>query len=273
LPDVSVVVATRDRTAALEACLTALDAGTAAGRVEVVVVDDGSADADAVASVVASHAGARLVRQAAAGPASARNAGAGSARGAILCFTDDDCVPERDWAEGLAAAIAQGAEVVAGTTLSAGGALADAAELIAHAPAMLEPFAPSNNLACTRALFEAFPFDATYPDAAGEDRDWCARVVAAGHELRFTADARLQHRQELTLGSFLARQVRYGQAAYRYRRRHAGGRVAPAAFYAALLRRAFGHGVSVGALVATAQVATALGFISARIGDARAGAW
>jgi hypothetical protein len=32
-------------------------------------------------------------------------------------------------------------------------------------------FAATNNLACTRAVFEATPFDESYPRAAGEDRD------------------------------------------------------------------------------------------------------
>src|SRR5262249_8052963 len=102
---ISVVVPTRDRLAALEACLGSLHPQTFAGLLEVVVVDDGSVAADQVARTVARHANARLVRQGAAGPASARNAGARHADGETLCFTDDDCLPQVDWVEELVAAI------------------------------------------------------------------------------------------------------------------------------------------------------------------------
>jgi glycosyltransferase involved in cell wall biosynthesis len=263
LPLVSVVVPTRDRPAALRLCLAALAAQTVLERLEVVVVDDGSGLA-----VTADYPFAMVVRFDGRGPAAARNEGARRARGAILCFTDDDCVPDPDWAEGLAAAIERGADAVGGSTIGAGGVLADASELVALAPASAGvPFVPSNNLACTRAAFAAVPFDEAYPHAAGEDREWCARLVEAGYVLRVEPSARLIHRQELTLWGFLARQVRYGEGAYRFRSR-GGGRAAlePAGFYVGLLRKGFAHGLTVGILVAAAQAATALGFIRASIG-------
>ena len=100
-PAISVVVPTRDRPAALGACLAALDGQTFDEPLEVVVVDDGSDAADWIAGIVARHPNARLVRQRGAGPAAARNAGARQAGGETLCFTDDDCVPQmtgsRNW--------------------------------------------------------------------------------------------------------------------------------------------------------------------------------
>jgi glycosyltransferase involved in cell wall biosynthesis len=267
---ISVIVPTRDRPAALSACLAALDAQTVIDQLEVVVVDDGSAAENEVAAVVAGHAGFMLVRLAGTGPAAARNAGARRARGTILCFTDDDCVPATDWAEKLSEAIEAGADAVAGGTLGVGGALADASEVISGAPAAAEPFAPSNNLACTRAAFEAVPFDESYRHAAAEDREWCARLVAAGYVLRSQQSARIVHRQQLTLSSFLSRQVRYGEGAYRFRKT-ARRPLEPAGFYAALVRRAFARGFTVGLLVALAQVATALGWVVGRAALRREG--
>ena len=259
-PSISVVVPTRDRPAELEACLAALDAQTVFERLEVVVVDDGSVAAENVADIVARHPNATLVRRGGAGPAAARNAGAQKARGETLCFTDDDCLPEVDWAEELMVAIGQGADAVAGRTLNPPGALADASEVISRAPAAAsEPFAPSNNLACRKAVFEAVPFDESYRRAAAEDRDWCARLVAAGHSLRSQPSARILHQPHLTLSSFLRRQVRYGEGAYRFRSK-AGRGLEPTRFYAALVRRAFRRGFTVGVLVALAQIATALGW-------------
>jgi glycosyltransferase involved in cell wall biosynthesis len=258
-PSISVVVPTRDRPSALEACLAALDAQTLADGVEVVVVDDGSIAADQVAAVVARHPGARLVRQNGAGPAAARNIGARDARGETLCFTDDDCVPEEDWVEQLTLAIAEGADAVAGRTVNPPGALSAASEVISAAPAAAEPFAPSNNLACRKAVFESVPFDESYRDAAAEDREWCTRLVGSGHTLRSQPAAVVHHHAQLTLTSFLRRQVRYGRGAYRYRsttRR----RLEPGRFYAALVRRGFRRGFRAGVLVGLAQAATAVGW-------------
>lgn len=258
-PSISVVVPTRDRVQALETCLAALDRQTLAERIEVVVVDDGSVAAEEVAGVVGAHPRVRLVRRDGAGPAAARNAGAREARGEMLCFTDDDCVPESDWVEQLAAAIREGTDAVAGRTVNPPGALGAAAEVISAAPAAAEPFAPSNNLACTRAAFEAVSFDESYRDAAAEDRDWCTRLVASGFTLRSQPSAVVHHRARLTLSTFFRRQVRYGRGAYRYRR-SARRRLEPGGFYLALVRRAFGRGFGAGVLVVLAQAATAAGW-------------
>jgi glycosyltransferase involved in cell wall biosynthesis len=264
-PAVSVVVPTRDRLTALEACLGALDRQTFAERLEVVVVDDGSIAGDEVARIVARHANARLVQQSAAGPAAARNAGARHAGGETLCFTDDDCLPQVDWVEELMVAIDDGADAVAGWTLNPPGALAAASEIISRAPALAsEPFAPSNNLACRKAVFEAVPFDESYQRAAAEDRDWCLRLIATGHTLRSQPSARILHQPNLTLSSFLRRQVRYGHGAYRFRRK-AERELEPLGFYLALIRRGFARGFTVGFLVSLAQLATALGWTRGRL--------
>lgn len=268
-PSISVVVPTRDRPAALEACLAALDAQTVADSLEVIVVDDGSVAADTIAHVVARHPKARLVRQRGAGPAAARNAGAREAHGQTLCFTDDDCLPEVDWVEELMVAIGKGADAVAGSTINPPGALAEASELISRAPvAAGEPFAPSNNLACKKDVFEIVPFDESYRRAAAEDRDWCASLVEAGHTLRSRPSARVLHRPHLTLTSFLRRQVRYGEGAYHFRR-SASRRLEPARFYAALIRRGYARGLTVGALLSLAQLATAVGWARSWLSDRR----
>jgi GT2 family glycosyltransferase len=273
----SVVVPTRDRPGALSGCLDALSAQTAAHRLEVIVVDYGSLEPLAVAATVARHPNARLLHGTGNGPAAARNVGADGASGAILCFTDDDCAPHPDWAERLAEEIEGGAAAAAGRTLGAGGAVAAAAEFVAHAPARATSsdgsrvtFAPSNNLACAKQVWESVPFDESYPDAAAEDRDWCARLARAGYVLVSVEAACVVHRQDVTLRSFLQRQVRYGRGAYRFRRRE-GERtqLEPPGFYAALLRDAFAQGVTMGLLVALAQIATAFGFLRAAAAQRR----
>jgi len=95
--EVSVIVPARDAAATLPATLDALAGQTLApDRFEVIVVDDASLDGTAA---LARAAGARVVGASGEGPAAARNAGARTARGEILAFTDADCAPSAGWLE------------------------------------------------------------------------------------------------------------------------------------------------------------------------------
>jgi glycosyltransferase involved in cell wall biosynthesis len=271
-PLTSIVVPTRDRPEQLARCLSALERQTAAGSTEIIVVDDGSEDLAAVEAIVANHAGTRLLRQAPAGPAAARNRGVRSARGSYVCFTDDDCEPQPEWVERLIPALADRAAAAAGRTLNAspGNAFAEASELVGAALSTPAPnggegivFARSNNLACRKDLLAQISFDEEFPVAAGEDREWCARLLAAGHVVVSEPRAVVLHRQQFLWRGFWNQQVRYGRGAYRFRaaigRRRARE---PAAFYAGLVRDGFRAGPRVGVLVIVAQVATALGFVA-----------
>jgi glycosyltransferase involved in cell wall biosynthesis len=269
-PLISVVVPTRDRPEPLRCCLAALADQTVADRLEVVVVDDGSLAYAAVAAAVAEHSNARLIRQRGRGPASARNTGVASARAGFICFTDDDCAPIPTWAQRLAESLRTGAAAVAGRTISGHphSALAAASDLIVGAPGMAAgpsngriSFAPSNNIGCRADVLAAIPFDERYPAAAAEDRDWCARLEAAGYSLLSEPAAVVVHWPGTTIGSFLRQQLRYGRGAFWFRRLGDGRRrFEPPAFYGALLRRAFIMGWRIGVLVSVAQVVTALGF-------------
>lgn len=267
-PAVSVVVPTRDRPIALQGCLAALARQTAP-EVEIIVVDDCSADAAAVRAVVARAAPrGRLVRGTGEGPAAARNIGVRAATGAVVCFTDDDCAPQPDWAQRLAAACGtRGA--AAGTTRAdeAAGSAAVASQLITHVLTVTSldaarrdlGFAPTCNLACAAALARRLPFDASFPFAAGEDRDWCARLARAGAALRFVPDAVVLHRPQLGTSGLLRQQLRYGRGAVRFRTAGDEHRLAGAAFYRRLAREAARAGGAVAALTALAQAAVAAG--------------
>ena len=269
LPRVSVVVPTRDRPDRLATCLAALERQTVP-ELEIVVVDDASRDAAAVAAVAGAPR-ARLVRGAGRGPAAARNAGVAAARAPIVCFTDDDCEPVPGWAEALAARLVAGADAAAGPTRNGRprSVVAAAAQAVAThlAEATIDAagrmrFAPTSNLACRAEVCAAVPFDESYPLAAGEDRDWCARLVGSGRTLAFVPGALVRHHQELTPAGFWRQQVRYGRGAYRFRAGHGTlRRPERPRFYLGLLRRGFADGVRAGLLVCVAQLATAVGMI------------
>jgi glycosyltransferase involved in cell wall biosynthesis len=111
---VSVVVPARNAAATLPRTLAAVRDTEYAGDVEVVVVDDASADDTAL---LAERAGARVLRLAdQAGPAAARNAGIATARGELLVFTDADCFPAPGWLPALVAAL-DGADLAQGPVL------------------------------------------------------------------------------------------------------------------------------------------------------------
>jgi glycosyltransferase involved in cell wall biosynthesis len=268
---ISVVVPTRDRPEQLERCLAALEGQTAFDSLEIVVVDDGSANRAAVEEVVKGRPHVRLVGQAGVGPAAARNSGVHAARGAYICFTDDDCEPRPDWVERLAGTLHVGEAAVAGVTVNGSpqNPFTEASELIAAA--LSSPpesgdqglaFAPSNNLGCRADLLAAIPFDEAYPVAAGEDRDWCARLRAAGHVLVREPEAVVVHRQQLGFSDFWRQQVRYGRGAFRFRSGIGSRSLERPTFYTRLVQRGFRRGVRTGLLVGVAQVATASGFIA-----------
>jgi glycosyltransferase involved in cell wall biosynthesis len=92
---VSIIIPTFNGATRIGNCLDALLQQAPGRDVEILVVNDGSTDN--TADVVARYSSVRLITQANAGPAAARNRGALEARGTIILFTDDDCVPMREW--------------------------------------------------------------------------------------------------------------------------------------------------------------------------------
>jgi glycosyltransferase involved in cell wall biosynthesis len=270
-PRVSVIVPTRDRVGSLAVCLAAVGTQTTVPT-DVIVVDDGSDDPEAVRAV-AEAAGAHAIRhETSRGPAAARNAGANAATGELVLFTDDDCEPAPVWVERLTARLAGGADAAAGPTVNPDprNRLATASQAIADSlivPVEGEPssvrFAPSSNIGCRRETLADVPFDERYPSSAGEDREWCARLRASGRRLEWDPDAIVWHRQELDLPGFWRQHLRYGHAARRFHSDHVDARPDPG-FHARLLRDAFRRGPAVGALVVLAQIATAVGYAAAR---------
>jgi glycosyltransferase involved in cell wall biosynthesis len=97
---VSVVVAVYDERRHIEECLDTLLAQRYQP-LEVIVVDDGSRDG--TPDVVARFREVRLLRRAHLGAGSARNAGAGVARGEILVFVDGDMAFPPEWVERMVA--------------------------------------------------------------------------------------------------------------------------------------------------------------------------
>jgi len=111
VPDISVVVPTRDRPESLALCLAALECQSAES-LEVIVVAD--APGVAASRARADAASLRIVPFAQANISAARNAGIAAARGEVVAFLDDDAVPEPTWLMHLLAPFGAGRVAAAG---------------------------------------------------------------------------------------------------------------------------------------------------------------
>lgn len=90
--DVSVIIPTYNDGELIERCLASV-AGQSLRPLEIIVIDDGSDDRDAVAALArvrARYTETRFVRQDNAGPSAARNRGVAEARGEWIAFVDAD---------------------------------------------------------------------------------------------------------------------------------------------------------------------------------------
>ncbi|MCO8271629.1 glycosyltransferase [Actinoplanes sp. TRM 88003] len=216
-PAVSVIVVHYEQQAELDRTLAALGRQThPAGRTEVIVVDDGSAQPPRV------PAGVRLLRQADEGfrAAAARNLGASAASGDVLCFLDADTVPEPEYLSRMARLPALAPEaVVVGRRRHAdlAGLPVDApVEQAGPAAELPEPqwlrdgyrlsrdlldaddrsyrYVISAALACSHWFFERVGgFDESFRAYGGEDWEWAYRAWRAGALLAHAADAVAWH--------------------------------------------------------------------------------
>jgi GT2 family glycosyltransferase len=285
---ISVVIPTFNRPQQLRSCLAAL-AGTKYPRdhFEVVVVDDGgTANLEPIIDGVRGSMQIRLARQPNRGPAAARNHGAALAGGALLAFTDDDCLPDPDWLPALARRTADQPEhLIGGSTinvLESNPFSAASQHLVSYLYEYSEKqrsnphwtgFFASNNLAVPAAGFtEIGGFDTGFPLAAGEDRDFCDRWAAAGRPATFEPDARMRHAHRLSLASYWRQHWNYGRGAFHYNQARARRgapplRPQPPSFYVHLLRYPFSQRRSARAaleagLLALSQCANALGYFA-----------
>jgi glycosyltransferase involved in cell wall biosynthesis len=212
--DVSIVIPAYNSSRILPDCLAACVSQDFSGDYEIVVVDDGSTDDTAI---VAGRFGVRYIHQANAGPAAARNAGWKAASGRVVCFTDADCVPEREWIRKMSDSFsASGADAVGGSYSFSGN---DWLGKIVHAEIETRhgkmggaaDFLGSFNLAVKRApLTEIAGFNEAYRYASGEDNDLCYRLKRAGFTLHFDRSITVGHRHAWTLWTYLRSQARHG---------------------------------------------------------------
>ena len=251
----SVIVPTYNRPEHITACVASLRRlAPPAGRLEILIVNDGgSALPTGISDDVGDGREVRVIEQANAGPATARNTGARMARGTLLAFTDDDCRPEPGWLVAFDEALrAQPDALAGGRTLNAVDSVyAEVSQLLADFVAsyfdggVSGRFFTSNNLAVSREAFlAAGAFDTSFPFSAGEDRELCDRWSAQGRPSVQVESAVIRHEHALTLRRFVRQHFTYGRGGAAFRRkRSATDRpvVVEPGFYAKSLAYAWRH--------------------------------
>jgi GT2 family glycosyltransferase len=287
-PVYSVIVPTYQRPSSLARCLDALGAQTIErDRFEVIVVDDGSAEpARAAVARAAASIDVRLIEQANAGPATARNSGARAARGSYVVFTDDDCRPDPGWLRAIDEMAARNPGcAIGGRVVNAlgDGLYSTASQLLIeflyeyfNVDESGGRFFITSNLALPADSFHRIGgFDVTFPLAAAEDRDLCDRWREAGLAMVYCDDAIVRHEHALRLGSFCRQHFNYGRGAFhlhraRARRGETPLRVEPPQFYRRLVGYPFGRGqgaraAALSALMALSQGVYVSGYLSERV--------
>lgn len=218
MPKISVIIPHFNDLAGLDRCLAALEAQSfPRDRFEIVVADNMSPCGEAaVRGTIAGRA--RLVIAAERGAGPARNAAIAASRGALLAFTDADCVPGPAWLTNGVAALDHHDLVGGAVTLLFTGSDKSGAEAYEAVFAFnnrryveREGFSVTANLFCHRAVYAA-----TGPFHVGmsEDRDWCLRARRLGYAIGYAPGAEVAHPAWADWGALLVKWRRLNAELY-----------------------------------------------------------
>ena len=218
-PSVSIIIPTFNGASRIGRCLDALLVQSSAGApitFEILVVDDGSADN--TGAVVGCYPSVRLLTQANAGPAAARNRGAIEARGTILVFTDDDCVPMPGWLDAMLAPF-DDPEVVGTKGIYRTRQRSLAARFVQieyedkyRRMAGLDniDFIDTYSAAFVRERFlEMGGYDTSFPVACAEDVELSYRMSARHWKMKFVPEAVVYHTHPDTFAKYYRKKYKF----------------------------------------------------------------
>ena len=224
--DISIIIPVHRRTDWIGRCLENILSQDYSGTFELIIVDDGSPNIKEMQETIddalsGKPENTRFLRKQQAGPAAARNYGARHATGNILCFLDDDSIPEKRGLQEIMSSFSFSARIgiVSGKTLSF--------DRQGGLPLLLEKtvYAGKNwatcNIAYRKDVFESVGgFDESFPEAAWEDNDLGLRVRWAGYSHKYNRDAIVYHPHEKSLDEYKKKCLRNGRGASVFSRKY-----------------------------------------------------
>jgi GT2 family glycosyltransferase len=237
-PEMSVIVCSYNRRETLRECLDSFNAQSAASRMELVVVDDGSSDGTAEMLATYPFAVAhKLVSRKNGGLAVARNSGLAVARGEYVLFVNDDTIAFPDLVErhlARHAALGPGLHSVLGSFEQPREALANALmRFLEVTPyvfcyASMAPLSRHGwnrwwtcNVSVPRAAVDAAGrFDGSFRHYGCEDTDLAIRLERLGGDVVYDPSARAHHRHLLSLDDLARRQRTVARAYVRLFKKH-----------------------------------------------------
>ena len=213
---VSIVIPSFNGASRLGNCLNALLKQRAGRDAEILVINDGSTDN--TEDVVANYSGIRCITQANSGPAAARNRGVTEARGTIILFTDDDCVPAPDWLDTMLL-LFHDPEVVGVKGVYRTHQKSVIARFVQieyedryRLMSNLEyiDFIDTYSAAFRRDRFlEMGGYDTSFPVACAEDIELSYRMSARGWKMKFAPAAIVYHTHPDTLSHYLKKKYKF----------------------------------------------------------------
>ena len=239
-PELSVILCSYDRREVLRECLDSFQRQTAAGRFELVVVNDGSRDGtremlDGYRFRV-SH---EVLHRENGGLAAARNSGLAAARGRLLLFINDDTIAHPELVERHLAAHAahEGERIsVLGSFVQPRSALANNLMRVLEDTHLTFCYAgmvsgrrydwmrwwTCNVSAPASAVEEAGGFDETFRHYGCEDTDLALRLDRLGLPVLYEAEASAVHRHVMDFEELSRRSRTVARAYVRFFRKHPG---------------------------------------------------
>mgnify|MGYP000316806821 CR=1 FL=1 len=197
----SVVIVTYNRCEKLKECLSSL-LKQSLTEFEIIIVDDGSTDN--TQETVLSFKDKRFCyhRKRHSGCGESRNIGLNLARGRIIAFTDDDCIPETEWAKKIIESHIRNpdATCIGGAVINpyddsvgwAGYLLEFSAWLPTGKPRAIYDV-PTANASYKKKRISGFAFNALFKHNGFEDSIFNLGLRSAGHTLLFDPDIMVEH--------------------------------------------------------------------------------
>ncbi len=201
----SIIIPTHNRVTSLKQCITSLLAQTGVD-FEIIVVNDGSSDeTHAYLESLDDDRITAIHHAQSQGPSNARNAGIAQAQHDIICFIDDDCIADPNWALSLGSAFQGDTAFVIGETIyREKGYTGYFPERLVQNHNAHWPM--SCNIAFKKSVLEKEGgFNAEYDQYHNEDSELAIRLVSRGYTYARSTNAVVFHQAQLwTIDSLLA---------------------------------------------------------------------